>query len=192
MTECKLVIVGSGGVGKSALVIQFIQNHFVEEYDPTIEHSYRKQIQVDGKPVLVDILDTAGQEEYSAMRDRYLRVGEGFLFTYSITSRTSFEEIDAFVQHVYRVKDSYDVPMVLVGNKCDLEEDREVTSEEARQYASRHPTMWFYEISAKDRINVDEIFIELSSKVLIKSEFGSLKMKDYKKKKFGSGRCVLY
>ena len=59
----------AGGVGKSALTIQLIQNHFVEEYDPTIEDSYRKQVVIDGETCLLDILDTAGQEEYSATRD---------------------------------------------------------------------------------------------------------------------------
>lgn len=64
-----MVMVGGGGVGKSCLTIQFIQNHFVSDYDPTIEDSYRKQLSVDGVAVMADILDTAGQEEFSAMRD---------------------------------------------------------------------------------------------------------------------------
>lgn len=80
MTEYKLVVVGAGGVGKSALTIQLIQNHFVDEYDPTIEDSYRKQVVIDGETCLLDILDTAGQEEYSAMRDQYMRTGEGKFF----------------------------------------------------------------------------------------------------------------
>lgn len=65
LRELKLVVVGGGGVGKSALTIQFSQNHFVDEYDPTIEDSYRKQCMIDNEMVLLDVLDTAGQEEYS-------------------------------------------------------------------------------------------------------------------------------
>ena len=67
------------GVGKSALVIRFVSDHFVDEYDPTIEDSYRKQFLIDDAACLLDILDTAGQEEYSAMRDQYMRTSEGFV-----------------------------------------------------------------------------------------------------------------
>lgn len=73
------------------------------------------------------MLDTAGQEEYSAMREQYMRTGEGFLLVYSITSRQSFEEISTFQQQILRVKDKDYFPMVVVGNKCDLECEREVS-----------------------------------------------------------------
>merc|ERR1711939_146853 len=98
--EYKLVVVGGGGVGKSCLTIQFIQSHFVDEYDPTIEDSYRKQCVIDDEVALLDVLDTAGQEEYSAMREQYMRTGEGFLLVYSMTSRQSFEEIITFQQQM--------------------------------------------------------------------------------------------
>ncbi|KAF3125062.1 Ras GTPase [Orbilia oligospora] len=142
LREYKLVVVGGGGVGKSCLTIQLIQSHFVDEYDPTIEDSYRKQCVIDDEVALLDVLDTAGQEEYSAMREQYMRTGEGFLLVYSITSRTSFEEIIQFQQQILRVKDKDYFPLVVVGNKCDLETERQETS-------------------AKARINVDESFYEL-------------------------------
>ena len=128
LREYKLVVVGGGGVGKSALTIQFIQNHFVDEYDPTIEDSYRKQCMIDEEVAILDVLDTAGQEEYSAMREQYMRTGEGFLLVYSITSRSSFEEILPFYQQVLRVKDKDYFPMVMVANKCDLESERQVST----------------------------------------------------------------
>jgi GTPase KRas protein len=115
---------------------------------------------VDGEACLLDILDTAGQEEYSAMRDQYMRTGQGFVCVYDITSRQSFEEITAFRDQMLRVKDADRVPMVLVGNKCDLETLRQVTSAEGRELAS-HFSCAFLETSAKSRINIEECFYAL-------------------------------
>jgi len=155
--EYKLVIVGGGGVGKSALTIQFIQQHFIDEYDPTIEDSYRKQVQIGDEICLLDILDTAGQEEYSAMRDQYMRTGQGFILVYSITSRSGFDEINAFREQILRVKDRDYVPIILAGNKCDLERERQVTTMEGQELAKSFGCP-FVETSAKARVNVDEVF----------------------------------
>lgn len=160
LKEYKLVVVGGGGVGKSALTIQLIQSHFVDEYDPTIEDSYRKQCTLDGELVLLDVLDTAGQEEYSAMREQYMRTGEGFLLVYSINSRTSLEELQSFYEQIQRVKDSDFVPVLVVGNKCDLEIERQVSYEEGLSLAKSFNCP-FLETSAKQRINVEEAFYGL-------------------------------
>ncbi|GBB97044.1 hypothetical protein RclHR1_02900007 [Rhizophagus clarus] len=160
LREYKLVVVGGGGVGKSALTIQFIQSHFVDEYDPTIEDSYRKQCVIDDEVALLDVLDTAGQEEYSAMREQYMRTGEGFLLVYSIVSRNSFEEISTFHQQILRVKDKDYFPIIVVANKCDLEMERQVSGHEGRELAKQFNCR-FIETSAKQRVNVDEAFYNL-------------------------------
>lgn len=159
--ELKLVVVGGGGVGKSALTIQLIHSHFVDEYDPTIEDSYRKQVVIDNEVQVLDILDTAGQEEYSAMREQYMRTGEGFLLVYSITSETSFEELMTYYQQIQRVKDSDYVPIVIVGNKSDLEDERQVSYEDGMKLAKQLNSP-FMETSAKQNINVEEAFYTLS------------------------------
>ncbi|KAI1892663.1 hypothetical protein AGOR_G00135880 [Albula goreensis] len=159
MTEYKLVVVGAGGVGKSALTIQLIQNHFVDEYDPTIEDSYRKQVVIDGETCLLDILDTAGQEEYSAMRDQYMRTGEGFLCVFAVNNSKSFADVHLYREQIKRVKDSDDVPMVLVGNKCDLA--RTVDTKQAQELA-RSYGIEFVETSAKTRQGVEDAFYTLS------------------------------
>ncbi|KAK6903584.1 hypothetical protein I203_107089 [Kwoniella mangroviensis CBS 8507] len=101
----KITVLGDGGVGKTALTVQFTMSSFVETYDPTIEDCYRKQWVVDDQPCLLEVLDTAGQEEYTALRDQWIRDGEGFLIVYSITSRATFERIERIVERVLRVKD---------------------------------------------------------------------------------------
>lgn len=84
----------------------------MDEYDPTIEDSYRKQVVIDGETCLLDILDTAGQEEYSAMRDQYMRTGEGFLCVFAIDNMKSFEDVESYRGQIRRVKDADDIPMI--------------------------------------------------------------------------------
>ena len=151
--------ISAGGVGKSALTIQLIQNHFVDEYDPTIEDSYRKQVVIDGETCLLDILDTAGQEEYSAMRDQYMRTGEGFLLVFAVDNAKSFEDISQFREEIKYFKDGEDVPMVLVGNKCDLP-TRNMDMAQAKDVAKSY-SIPFIETSAKTRMGVDDAFYTL-------------------------------
>jgi len=159
-TEYKIVVVGSGGVGKSALTIRLINDHFITQYDPTIEDSYRKQVLVDGQSRLLDILDTAGQEEYSGMRDSYMRSGQGFICVYSITDHVSFDEVVEFRNLILRAKDANTVPMVIVGNKVDLESERVVAASEGQQLAAECGAA-FLESSAKNVVNVEECFFQL-------------------------------
>ncbi|XP_045652494.1 ras-related protein R-Ras2 isoform X4 [Ursus americanus] len=188
----RLVVVGGGGVGKSALTIQFIQSYFVTDYDPTIEDSYTKQCVIDDRAARLDttkstrtdeedseticcemfvsgvenkavrgeFLDTAGQEEFGAMREQYMRTGEGFLLVFSVTDRGSFEEIYKFQRQILRVKDRDEFPMILIGNKADLDHQRQVTQEEGQQLA-RQLKVTYMEASAKIRMNVDQAFHEL-------------------------------
>ncbi|XP_076467332.1 ras-related protein R-Ras2-like [Babylonia areolata] len=156
----KLVVVGGGGVGKSALTIQFIQSYFVTDYDPTIEDSYTKQCVIDDVVARLDILDTAGQEEFSAMREQYMRSGEGFLLVYSVTDRSSYEEIFKFHKQILRVKDRDEFPMLLVANKSDLVSQRMVQSLEGQELA-KSLKIRYIEASAKNRTNVDAAFYEL-------------------------------
>ncbi|XP_072016789.1 ras-related protein R-Ras2-like [Amphiura filiformis] len=156
----KIVVVGGGGVGKSAITIQFIQSYFVSDYDPTIEDSYQKQCVIDDVVAKLDILDTAGQDEFSAMREQYMRTGDGFLLVFALTNRTSFDETYKFHRQILRVKDRDEFPMVLVGNKADLDHERVISAEEAQQLA-RELKIEYLEASAKTRMNVDQSFMQL-------------------------------
>ncbi|XP_057173143.1 ras-related protein Ral-B isoform X1 [Ursus arctos] len=153
----KVIMVGSGGVGKSALTLQFMYDEFVEDYEPTKADSYRKKVVLDGEEVQIDILDTAGQEDYAAIRDNYFRSGEGFLLVFSITEHESFTATAEFREQILRVKAEEDkIPLLVVGNKSDLEERRQVPIEEARSKAEEWGVQ-YVETSAKTRANVDKV-----------------------------------
>ncbi|KAJ6164473.1 ras small monomeric GTPase, partial [Penicillium chermesinum] len=123
-----IVVLGAGGVGKSCLTAQFVQNVWIESYDPTIEDSYRKQIEVDCYLV----------------RELYMKQGQGFLLVFSITSMSSLNELSELREQIIRIKDDEKVPLVIVGNKSDLEEDRAVPRARAfglsQSWAMRHTT----------------------------------------------------
>ncbi|KAI1713731.1 ras family domain-containing protein [Ditylenchus destructor] len=157
----KLVVIGEGGVGKSSLTIQFFQKQFLDYYDPTIEDQYIQHCEIDGQWVLMDVLDTAGQEEFSAMREQYMRSGRGFLLVYSVTDEQSFREARKLYRQVLRVKDRGEYPVLLVANKVDLVNQRKVSEQQGRQLADELK-LPYIETSAKDPpINVDAAFHEL-------------------------------
>eukprot|EP01120_Amphizonella_sp_Union-15-10_P006575 TRINITY_DN2130_c0_g2_i1.p1 TRINITY_DN2130_c0_g2~~TRINITY_DN2130_c0_g2_i1.p1 ORF type:complete len:184 (-),score=28.47 TRINITY_DN2130_c0_g2_i1:4-555(-) len=154
-----LVVVGDGGVGKSALVLRMLHNTFVSVYDPTVEDSYRKQINVDGRPCYIEVLDTAGQEFYQCMREDYIKRGDGFVFVYDITNAHSLTVVQ-------KIRDEFDplrfssVAKVLVGNKIDLSNDREVEFEEGEKLSSTWGCVC-YETSALTGVNVCDVFHDL-------------------------------
>ncbi|KAJ3081837.1 Ras- protein Rap-1b [Quaeritorhiza haematococci] len=184
MREYKLVVLGSGGVGKSALTVQFVQSIFVEKYDPTIEDSYRKQVEVDGQQCMLEILDTAGTEQFTAMRDLYMKNGQGFILVYSITSQATFNDLVELREQILRVKDTDKVPMVLVGNKCDLEDDRVVSKDQGAQLTQQWGGCTFLETSARKKINVDEVFFDLVRQI-------NRSMPEKEKKKSEKKKCNL-
>lgn len=162
--EVKIVMLGNGGVGKSAITFRFVQNKFVESYNPTIEDSYRKQIKVESQNIVLDILDTAGQEEYTELREVYMRGGEGFIIVYSITDKKSFQEVTEFRDRTLRVKDKDKVPMLLVGNKADLEQQRAVSKADGEELA-KSLGVPFFETSAQTGLNTEEIFYAIAKEV---------------------------
>ncbi|KAJ3588494.1 hypothetical protein NHX12_012086 [Muraenolepis orangiensis] len=160
MKEYKVVVLGSGGVGKSALTVQFVTGTFIEKYDPTIEDFYRKEIEVDSSPSVLEILDTAGTEQFASMRDLYIKNGQGFILVYSLVNQQSFQDIRPMRDQIVRVKRFEKVPLILVGNKVDLESEREVAGSDGRALAQE----WgcpFIETSAKSKTMVDELFAEI-------------------------------
>eukprot|EP00116_Pleurobrachia_bachei_P015830 sb/3476092/ len=108
---------------------------------------------------MLEILDTAGTEQFTAMRDLYMKNGQGFILVYSITSQSTFNDLQDLREQILRVKDRDDVPMCLVGNKCDLEDERVVGKDQGLQLSREFNSCTFMETSAKSKINVNEVII---------------------------------
>lgn len=160
MTEHKVVVVGAGAVGKTALILQFVSSHFEEKYDPTIEDFFRKDINVDGSRSVLEIIDTAGTEQFASMRNNYIQHGEGFLLVYSIATRQSFIDVQQLRESIVKVKGEMSSPILLVGNKCDLEEKRSVSKQDGERLALEWGCQ-FFETSAKTGHNVQKVFQEM-------------------------------
>ncbi|KAF2073674.1 hypothetical protein CYY_005024 [Polysphondylium violaceum] len=180
-----VAVMGAGSVGKSALTVQFTQGVFIDKYDPTVEDTYTKSFDLDGETVCIEVLDTAGSEVLVAMRELYMKNAEGFILVYSILVRSTFLEIKDIVEQLFRVKEEEEVPIVLVGNKIDLDAHREVPTNEGKSLASSYPNCDFWEASSKDRINVDNVFYSIVKRIKEKYKNEGTPTKEKKEK------CIL-
>jgi len=140
---------------------------FITGYDPTIEDSYTKWVTVGGKAngtrVFLEVTDTAGQEAFVAIRDHYITNGDGFLLVYAINDEQSFKQLDSIRDHIQRIKQSKDVPIMIAANKIDLASDRQVDAEKGLSFAEEQlgDKTAYMETSAKDDTNVDNVFSAL-------------------------------
>jgi len=165
----KIAVFGPGGVGKSALTIQFVQGIFVEKYDPTVEESYRKQVDIDRTSIMLEITDTAGTDQFMVMRNLYMKNAQGFILVYSITSSATFHELDGFHDQILLVRENDKTTHIItVGNKCDLDAERQVLKIDGETKAKAWHTP-FFETSAKTRVNVSELFYSLVRKIIQQS-----------------------
>lgn len=130
-------------------------------YDPTIEDTYRKLLVIDAQQCMVEILDTAGTEQFLALKELYIKSGQGFILAFSLTSLASVNELGPLREAIIRIKDTTTIPLVLVGNKSDLKTDRQVPREVGTSLSKAWGNVPYYESSARKRINVDEIFADV-------------------------------
>ncbi|KAK3381861.1 hypothetical protein B0H63DRAFT_476747 [Podospora didyma] len=171
MQEYRLVVAGGDQADKSMLTQQLIfpQTPLMSEvYDPTLDSTHRKHFIVDCAPALLDVIDTGNQyDNYYAVnlnRERLFREGDGFLLVYSVTSRASFDEIASLRREILRMKEKDDYPMVIVGGRCSMQSQREVTWVEGKKLADSLSCK-FIEVDAKENVNVEKAFFALVREV---------------------------
>ena len=161
----KIAVLGQTLVGKSALTFRFINNKFPNEHDTTIEDAYSIPAKIDDIHCQLEILDTAGQDDYQTMLDTWINSSDGFILVYSIDNKESFESTKVRYERILKLKGDQKVSIVVAGNKCDLEDSRKVKKEDAENFCrSNHLT--FLETSALKVINVREAFLSCARGLL--------------------------
>lgn len=153
----KIALMGFRSVGKSSLTIQYVDNQFVDSYDPTIENTFHKVIKVGSQEYQLDLIDTAGQDEYSIMPQSHSMNIDGYVIVYSVNSRKSFEIVKIIHDKLLDITGKTHLPLALVGNKTDLRMERVVSVEEGKRLADQWKAI-FLETSAKENQKVAEIF----------------------------------
>ncbi|GAA5943782.1 hypothetical protein JCM10213_007716 [Rhodosporidiobolus nylandii] len=160
----KVALLGSRSVGKSSLTVQFVDSHFVDSYYPTIENTFQKIVKYKGQEYALDIIDTAGQDEFSILSSRHAVGLHGWVLVYSVTSRASFEMCATIREKILDFTGRTHVPMVLAANKIDLPVQRQVTREEGAALAKEWGAA-FIETSARTAENVPNIFAQVVAEV---------------------------
>ncbi|KAJ6250551.1 ras-like protein [Anaeramoeba flamelloides] len=183
MTEYKIILFGQDGVGKSSTVIQLINSHFpFYDYDPTIEDNYRRQLIVEKEICIIDVLDTSNVYETEETREKMIGEAQGFIIMYSIENEQSFLKVDHYLQSIskFKKRETNEIPILIVANKIDLENDQRVIStEKGKQLASKSNSKYL-EISAKSTESVMGMYNTIIKQT--SSCFPNLKKKYTKKK----------
>ncbi|KAM4706436.1 GTP-binding protein Di-Ras2 isoform 1-T2 [Discoglossus pictus] len=192
--DYRVVVFGAGGVGKSSLVLRFVKGTFRESYIPTIEDTYRQVISCDKSICTLQITDTTGSHQFPAMQRLSISKGHAFILVYSVTSRQSLEELKPIYEQVCQIKgDVESIPIMLVGNKSDENQNRELESSEGEAMAKRWKCA-FMETSAKMNHNVKELFQELlnlEKRRTVSLQIDGKKSKQQKRKEKLKGKCVI-
>ena len=158
----KFIIIGDKTVGKSCIINQFIEKQFINEYIPTIgSDKIMKEIEIEGKILNLEIWDTVGQEQYSAVNKIFIKNAQIALIVYDITNRKSFENLNNWYNLIFEINKDSNVIVGVTANKTDLYENKVVDSEEGKNFADEKK-LSFFETSAKDYESIENVFIQLS------------------------------
>ena len=190
----KVLIIGDSSVGKSNILLRFSDNIFHDTFLPTIGVDFKiRNVKMGDQTVKLNIWDTAGQERFKTITSTYYKGAHGIIIVYDITDRESFNNVNTWLSEV-RKHAGGQVVKLLVGNKCDLEEERVVSRQEGQDFADSLGVS-FLETSAKQRVNIDESFMTLTKQVYEllpdteKKQEQKLNPRNMKRKKEQGGCC---
>ncbi|KAI8325153.1 GTP-binding protein ypt1 [Martensiomyces pterosporus] len=176
----KLLLIGDSGVGKSCLLLRFADDTYTESYISTIGVDFKiRTIELEGKTVKLQIWDTAGQERFRTITSSYYRGAHGIIVVYDVTDNETFGNVKQWLQEIDRYA-SEGVNKLLVGNKCDLADARQVDYTAAKEFADGL-SISFLETSAKDSTNVEQAFLTMAKQ--IKDRMGASNVQQQQQKK---------
>lgn len=162
--EFKVILVGESGVGKTSFVIRFADSRFQNVYESTVGVDCKKvQVTVDETPVYLQIWDTAGQERFKSIVNRFFRSADGAIIMYDVTKKETFDEVPWWIKETKEHLTG--IPIFLVGNKNDDGSQPEVLDELAQDLAEEN-RLYLFQTSAKDNVNVTEVFNQLAAMML--------------------------
>lgn len=160
----KILLIGNSGVGKSSLLLRFADDTFTDNFMPTIGVDFKiRTLEVDGKTIKLQIWDTAGQERFKTITSSYYKGAHGIIVVYDITDKESFKNIDTWMNEVEKHA-SDNVSRILWGNKSDMDESRQVSTDEGKELADQY-NIRFMETSAKESANVEEAFTLMTKEI---------------------------
>ena len=164
----KIVIIGDTNVGKSNILSRYLTNEFTSNTKSTVGVELGiKFLKIKNTSTKIQIWDTAGQERYQAITSSYFRGSDGCFIVYDITNESSFNNIEKWFDKIHEENDK-EIPVIIVGNKCDLENERKIPTEKAKEKAQNLKCA-FYETSALKAINIEQIFEELVNTIYDKT-----------------------
>ena len=160
----KIIIIGDSGVGKSNILGRYLHNEFKHDTKSTVGVEFgSKQLKVDGVNIKLQIWDTAGEERYRAITSAYYKGSKGCFIVYDITSEISFENVEKWYEEIRKSAEK-EISIILVGNKCDLENERKV-SIELGQSKAKNLNCPFFETSALNNTNIVTAFQSISENI---------------------------